>query len=191
MLVATVIAMLLSLLWSGPSYASDTSITFEESEVLADTIGECGTECTIYFNDGGLIDDFLEAARIIKRIGSRVAIAGPCYSACTIFADKARPQVCITKAAEFFFHQGRIKAKHSLALPAPSAIARLLFNRGEVRDMAFIFSFEVVGRIATLDVYNPDISEWLHRHGGLPADGWLGMMHKEALAFWPRCKSDK
>src|SRR3569623_1170953 len=64
--------------------------------------------CIIKENVGGVITVFQAAARAVNKCNLQVVIAGPSYSACTIFADKAREHVCITPQAEFGFHQAFI-----------------------------------------------------------------------------------
>ena len=69
---------------------------------------KCEDPCIIKRNLGGNIVPFERAARAVRR-GARqqVVIDGYCASACAIFADMARPHVCITKNAVFGFHKGR------------------------------------------------------------------------------------
>jgi hypothetical protein len=68
-------------------------------------LAACGEPCIITANGGGRLDHFLALAAAVKAQKRTVIIAGPCFSACAIFADFARENVCITAAARFGFHR--------------------------------------------------------------------------------------
>ena len=65
----------------------------------------CGEPCRITFNGGGRVVDFEALAIAATEEGRDVVIDGPCGSACALFADLARPRVCIMPAASFHFHR--------------------------------------------------------------------------------------
>lgn len=62
----------------------------------------------IMLDPGGKIDEYLSAASAAVEHNVQVRIDGDCYSACTLFADKARSQVCITKRTKFYVHQATL-----------------------------------------------------------------------------------
>ncbi|BCM87886.1 hypothetical protein [Methylobacterium indicum] len=66
----------------------------------------CGPVCTVRYNGGGVISHFMDQVENMKRDRVTLRIDGPCASACTMAADKARPRVCITKRALLQFHNG-------------------------------------------------------------------------------------
>ncbi len=66
----------------------------------------CGPVCTVRYSPGGVIDHFMAQVANLKRDRVTLRIDGPCISACTMAADKARPRVCITPRASFQFHNG-------------------------------------------------------------------------------------
>ncbi len=134
--------------------------------VLKNLFGCTGHSCTIAGNMGGDVDTFTEAAHEALRKGVSVQIDGACYSACALFADLARPNVCVTRHAEFGFHQETV----------------IYSYRGE----AFI-TFEP-GTYGDSDPpHSPDILAWVYAKGGFPAQGLLMMRSAQAARFWPRC----
>lgn len=62
-------------------------------------------ECIIRHNPGGFGLLFVWAAWSVNRHERTIVIDGTCASACAIFADKARTNVCITPRARFLFHK--------------------------------------------------------------------------------------
>jgi hypothetical protein len=90
-------------------------------------------------------------------------IDGDCASACVILADEARPRVCITERAVFWFHKG--------------------YNR-TVKPDDPNYRFD--------PIQSPDITAWVMEHGGFPADDehMLDMHADEAQWFWPMCIRD-
>ena len=66
----------------------------------------CGEVCHIQRNLGGTIFRFEEQARQVVKDRKPVVVDGLCLSACTIFVDIARDNVCLTKKALLAYHQG-------------------------------------------------------------------------------------
>lgn len=64
--------------------------------------------CHIKRNLGGTIREFQEQARQVVKDNKPVIVDGLCLSACTIFVDIARDQVCLTEKALLAYHQGYI-----------------------------------------------------------------------------------
>jgi hypothetical protein len=123
--------------------------------------GYCGNPCVIQENKGGDAVKFVQAASKLKE-GQRVIVDGECYSACVLFADFARPKVCITDRAEFFLHMG------SSTLVKPDGT-----------------------RLAWYPPHSDDIEEYVSEHGGYPQTGikekMLPIQHPDTLKFWPKC----
>jgi len=124
----------------------------------------CSTPCIVGYSPGGYTAVF-QAAGDAFRAGSHDAmiINGPCYSACTMAADRAWPNVCTTKHALFGYHQARL----------PRFIERLL--GGEP-----IF-------IDAMDYYSERVRPLLTKKGGLPKYGLLYLSPQDVRAFIPPC----
>ena len=60
----------------------------------------------IAFDGGGRVQEYLERAAHVLQYDIPVQITGDCFSACTIFADRARQNVCVTPDARMYFHAG-------------------------------------------------------------------------------------
>ena len=148
----TVCAMLAAGAWSGAARA----------DVVSDVLGCEGDPCVVRYSPGGEIGAFRAAAREILRSGRRVAIDGPCLSACAILADEARGRVCITSNAKFGFHKG-------YALLRPTA-------GGE---------HYLVARFDP--VHSRDIAGWIKKRGGYPTKGVRVMGADAAKRIWRKC----
>lgn len=86
-----------------------------ENDAFADGfLAACGDPCWINSNPGGVIGNYEALARLVLATNRRVIINGDCASACTVFADKARPMVQITITSRFQFH--RSQTEHDLPL---------------------------------------------------------------------------
>lgn len=88
--------------------------TFDE-RFAEDPVGalfSCRNPCRIRHNNGGAITLFMLAAKALS-IGhaghTKVVIDGDCASACAIFADFARANICITRRAAFLFHKASVR----------------------------------------------------------------------------------
>lgn len=127
-----------------------------------------GKEKTISINKGGNIKTFQYAADEVLENNWKIKIDGPCYSACAVFADKARPNVCITDKAVFGFHLG-------------TKTVDVYFKQSS-GDIPLKFRRKVPPPASS------DIWEWLDKRGGFPSEGFLIMQRNEATAFWPVCK---
>lgn len=117
--------------------------------------------CVIRSSRGGDVAAARRAARsLLAGPTRRVAVDGPCRSACALFADLARERVCVTPRARFEFHK-----------------ARLLAGTGNAA--------RVVRREDP--PHSPDIAGWVARRGGFPLKGFLTMPSAEARRFWRPC----
>jgi hypothetical protein len=120
--------------------------------------------CVIKDNNGGQGYVFIEAAFSTKD-GNLVIINGKCISACALFADYARPKVCVTRHAVFGFHRG--------------IIHKWTANQWQ--------------KIGYSDVpHSVDLLLWVHKNGGFPEtdreEKLLTLAYPETLKFWPECK---
>jgi hypothetical protein len=75
--------------------------------------------CVIEHDGGGSIVQYEKLAVRLVRTKERLEIAGPCFSACTILADHARPFVCIRPGAEFHIHQAMMSGGPLAGLRTP------------------------------------------------------------------------
>ena len=123
----------------------------------------CGRICTVTDSPGGFIVSFLKAAQRIKRDDITLRIDGTCASACTIAADKARPNVCLTPRALLRFHNGYgHDASGNVTRFDPTAL------------------------------YSGDLAVWVDRNGGFPGvdakdDELLDMDAPTGLTYFKGC----
>ena len=138
--------------------------------------GVCGQErgsCIIRDNPGGNSHQYEMAAEAVKRLRIRVRIAGECNSACALFADLARPNVCIEGTAQFAFHLGTVEVSRQISLPSWLG--------------GYTIALSVSRRLEPQ--HSSDIQNWVTSppRKGFPVDGVLSMSALEAVQFWPRC----
>lgn len=118
--------------------------------------------CVIRKNNGGILEEFQAAAKaVLETNGLALIIDGDCMSACAVLADMARPKVCITEHAMFWFHKG--------------------YNRN-FKPGKPLFRFD--------PPHAQDIRSWVKYMGGFPTDDahMLKMHVTEAKWHWPMCK---
>lgn len=132
------------------------------ADIVSDVLECTGDPCVVSFNAGGEVSSFKAAAREAKRTGRRVVINGPCLSACAIFADDARSQVCITSKARFGFHKGFV-------VDQPMAGGH----------------YRLVKRFTPS--HSPDIANWVKKNGGYPSRGFNIMRASAAGTIWHHC----
>jgi hypothetical protein len=132
----------------------------------------CGAICTITYSPGGRIDLFHKQLEIARHDQIKVVIDGPCISACTVFAEKMRPNVCITRRAQFEFHNATVVVKNRI---------------GEVTDTY---------REDPSELYSADILAWVNGNGGFPGSDtspeesakFLVMYFDNARRYFKVCK---
>ena len=113
---------------------------------------------------GGEATSFLKYFEILRELGERVVIDGPCYSACTLVLDiMPRSRLCVTRRAVLGFHAARLVDQYGEEFPAPEA----------TRVVA--------------DAYPAPIREWIRRHGGLTRRP-LFLRGRELAALYPVCR---
>ncbi len=153
--------------------------TVEEKDgAFVKAFGEAvGSNNVISNNGGGRVDLFEDAVSEVLKTGRKVRVDGRCTSACARFADKARPNVCITDKAVFRFHK--------------TTGTRTLVRTVNPVAVSGMFSFSP--RPTSYEVrydpsLSPDIRTWVEKRGGFPSEGFLVMNAGEAANFWPLCK---
>ena len=124
----------------------------------------CKKVCLIRYSPGGLIERFKADALRLRAQGRLMVIDGECISACTVAADRARPNACITPRATLHFH------------------------KQYVWDVKGCF----IHRSDMYHDYSAEFAAWVRGKGGFPGDdlqdnALLKMSNAEASAFFPRC----
>jgi hypothetical protein len=76
-----------------------------QADLVYMTLKCTDSPCVVTYNGGGTTLLFLSAAYMARWKKHAVIIDGECASACSVFADHARQQVCITPKAKFSFHK--------------------------------------------------------------------------------------
>jgi hypothetical protein len=99
---------------------------------------------TIRNDHGGNLGEYADRFAAITHSGQRVAIAGPCNSACTLVLGLPHDRLCVTPRARFGFHRAyEIDARGRPLRDSPSGTAYLMNS------------------------YPPNVRAWLAAHGGL------------------------
>jgi hypothetical protein len=65
----------------------------------------CGNPCVIEEDHGGVVDLYAAQGRLAAAGHVPVIVDGPCLSACTIFVDIDRANVCVTTKALLGYHK--------------------------------------------------------------------------------------
>jgi hypothetical protein len=112
---------------------------------------------------GGLVTDYAEWFLSVRGTGERVVIDGACLSACTLVVGMLpRDKICATPKAVLGFH----------------AAWRPTRNGGKVSSLP--------ASEAMMEVYPPDLREWIARHGGLSAK-MIYLQGRDLSAIVPPC----
>jgi hypothetical protein len=130
---------------------------------IAATITPAMADIRILSSKGGEVGSFLELFERMRSSGARVAIDGPCYSACTLVLSLVpRERICVTSRAVLGFHG-----------------ARSVDTKGRVRA-------EPQASKIVLAAYPADVRNWIERRGGLTSRVLL-LRGRELAAMYPRC----
>jgi hypothetical protein len=114
---------------------------------------------------GGVVSNFLELFRFVRRSGQRVVIDGPCYSACTlVLSTIPRNRICVTRRAVLGFHAPKLVDAYGQEYPAPEAATR-----------------------GVTAAYPVAIRNWISRHGGL-TDRPIYLRGRELAALYRLCR---
>jgi hypothetical protein len=121
-------------------------------------------EVWIEGSPGGEATSFIDFFETLRQSHQRVAIDGPCFSACTlVLVIIPRSRICVTPRAVFGFHAAKAVDQYGREYPAPEAT-------------------RVVGA-----AYPAPIRRWINRHGGLTGRPiFLG--GRELARMVPRCR---
>lgn len=113
---------------------------------------------------GGVVSNFLDLFRLLRRSGERVVIDGPCYSACTlVLSTIPRSRICVTQRAVLGFHAPKLVDAYGQEYPAEAAT-----------------------RVVTA-AYPAPIRNWIRRHGGL-TDRPIFLRGRELAALYRVCR---
>lgn len=141
------------------------------------------------FYDGGSVDVYQRAAFQVRRTKLLVRLTRPCYSSCTIFADMAHHNICISPEipSVFGFHkkakwepppgQRKKKIPPEITANGKELLAWLKKNGYRIVSYSDIF-------------YSPELTSWIGNWGGLPEKDFLLMSfaQADALNLWRICK---
>jgi hypothetical protein len=124
-------------------------------------------EVRIEASPGGEATSFIHFFEELRQSHERVAIDGPCFSACTlVLIIIPRSRICITPRAVFGFHAARAIDQYGREYPAPEAT--------RVVDAA----------------YPAQIRRWIRLHGGLTRTP-IFLSGRELAGMYPRCGSER
>lgn len=124
---------------------------------LMDAFPGCAERCVVQNSDGGRLSDFYAAAEHVRAQQIPVRILGECKSSCVLFADRARPQVCVERTARMMIHAGR--------------------NANAKGEISFFLEMPFSG----------DLAAWIAARGGQPEAKWLTLQGDSLRSFWPIC----
>ncbi len=114
---------------------------------------------------GGEVTSYIRKFQEIRESGERLIIDGPCLSACTLFTAFVPPaQVCVTRRAVLGFHGATLydDARH-----------RFVPTRR--------------GTALVMQVYPPEIRNWIARHGGL-TQSVIMLRGRELASLYRTCQ---
>jgi hypothetical protein len=121
-------------------------------------------EVRILASPGGQVGPFLDLFERVRDSGERVAIDGPCLSACTLVLSMVpQNRICVTRRAILGFHAARSVDRQGRMYAEPGAS-------------------ELV-----LQAYPAPVRGWIHRRGGL-SSRLLLLRGRELAAIYPRCR---
>ncbi len=168
-------AIAILLLMSGAVRADNSCLPTDNP--IQQAFGDCGNPCRIRSSMGGPVSIFRAAAEAVHKTRMRVIIDGVCPSGCPLFADWARPYVCITPNAVFLFHMARRYSQDDLTCTRSGTL------EVHVRENARIEEYNE-------PPHSQDIKDWAKPYGGFPIFNILPMYVSEAQRFWPLCGPD-
>lgn len=130
--------------------------------------GSSTTRCTIRYNGGGGIEDFVRAAHgILNGKRAQLVVDGECDSACIIAMDTAKARTCVTPWVKLGFHKA--------------------FYATEIKHADGTIEYKDRHNFSDMPVSQP-LAAWVHAHGGFPKDTLLWMHYADAKRFWPTCQ---
>lgn len=115
-------------------------------------------------DSGGQIGPYLDRLADLRSSGERVAIDGPCLSACTMLLGVIpRERICVTSRAQLGFH----------AAWNPGYDGRPVLSSA--------------GTKALWDIYPTHVRKWLNKRGGLKKK-MVYLRGRELAAMYPPCR---
>jgi hypothetical protein len=132
--------------------------------VAAVSVSSASAAVRIVRDEGGQIGTYLESFAALRNSGERVIIDGPCLSACTmVLGVVPRDRICVTRRARLGFHA----AWH------PGNRGRPVTSRG--------------GTQLLMEVYPPEVRQWIARKGGLTSR-MIYLSGHELASMYPTCR---
>jgi hypothetical protein len=121
-------------------------------------------EVRILASPGGQIGPFVRLFSVLSESGERIAIDGPCLSACTLVLSMVpRQRICVTRRAILGFHAASSRDYYGQRVLEP-----------EASDLV-------------LSAYPTAVRHWILRRGGL-SSRMLLLRGRELAAMYPRCR---
>jgi hypothetical protein len=131
--------------------------------LVALTVSPASALVRIKSDPGGQIGPYLENLVALRNSGERVAIDGPCLSACTmVLGVIPRERICVTSRARLGFHAAWNPGQNGQPVTSPSATKFLM------------------------DIYPEHVRTWIKNRGGL-SRRMIVLTGPELAAMYPSC----
>ncbi len=140
-------------------------VAFLMGAVLATlTVSSASALVRIKADTGGQIGPYLENLMALKNSGERVAIDGPCLSACTmVLGVIPRDRICVTTRARLGFHAAWNPGQNGQPVTSHTATKFLM------------------------DIYPEHVRTWIKGRGGL-SRRMIVLSGPELSAMYPTCR---
>jgi hypothetical protein len=127
------------------------------------TVSSASALVRIKADTGGQIGPYLENLMALKNSGERVAIDGPCLSACTmVLGVIPRDRICVTSRARLGFHAAWNPGQNGQPVTSQAATKFLM------------------------DIYPEHVKSWIKHRGGL-SRRMIVLSGSELSAMYPTC----
>ena len=128
------------------------------------TVSSASALVRIKADTGGQIGPYLENLEALRNSGERVAIDGPCLSACTmVLGVIPRDRICVTSRARLGFHAAWNPGQNGQPVTSPAA-TKFLMN-----------------------IYPEHVKTWIKGRGGL-SRRMIVLSGPELAAMYPTCQ---
>ena len=140
-------------------------LTFLVGVIVATlTVSSASALVRIKADTGGQIGPYLENLMALKNSGERIAIDGPCLSACTmVLGVIPRDRICVTSRARLGFHAAWNPGQDGQPVTSPAA-TKFLMN-----------------------IYPEHVKIWIKGRGGL-SRRMIVLSGPELAAMYPTCR---
>ena len=140
-------------------------LTFLVGAIVATlTVSSASALVRIKADTGGQIGPYLENLMALKNSGERIAIDGPCLSACTmVLGVIPRDRICVTSRARLGFHAAWNPGQDGQPVTSPAA-TKFLMN-----------------------IYPEHVKIWIKGRGGL-SRRMIVLSGPELAAMYPTCR---